>query len=109
MAKVGLILTKVKQNNIILSLTDFSTYVIMNYKLNKILTQTEIKMSADNYAICHKCYPNPEDHKNLDMENHTLREDYEILAEEGNLYIDYSCACSRCGFSYKRETVENMN
>ena len=64
-------------------------------------------MSAENWDICPKCKKNAK----KEIEETTLREDYEIYIDkqEGTFHIDYSCSCKECGFSYDFEYTEVLN
>jgi len=92
-------------------------------------------MSADNWRICPKCLENVSTGRSVAIEkakasygtvpledfqkamdkakalpqepDDTLREDYELgVDEDGVFFVNYSCSCHYCGFSFKFKTTQ---
>jgi hypothetical protein len=50
-----------------------------------------------------------EETESIDELDHTLREDWELnMDDDGEVYIKYSCSCTKCGFNYKFLHTENV-
>ena len=96
-------------------------------------------MSADNWTICPRCLNNWKTSVNADLEaakdsygkipqeefiqklataevkakvmiQPTLREDYEIGADEKGMFgVSYTCTCNVCGFTFRYEYQEKLS